>query len=193
LPQVCYNGIKKRNICARLCISCRTDRLPCFDREEVESIFMNIAFFLLPKNDVAYLNADDTVRQGLEKMRHYGYSAIPVIDDEGHYCGVISEGDFLWHFLSTPAHDPADVSMKRAEEERIASVARAHAYPPVSITEPIETLISRAADQNFVPVVDDLDIFIGIVTRRDIIRYYVGHDHAGAGLPGTASFGRVQR
>jgi len=32
-------------------------------------------------------------------------------------------------------------------------------------------LIERASSQNFVPVVDDKDTFIGIVTRRSIIKY----------------------
>ena len=35
----------------------------------------------------------------------------------------------------------------------------------------MEDLIERAAGQNFVPVVDDQEKFIGIITRRDIILY----------------------
>ena len=31
--------------------------------------------------------------------------------------------------------------------------------------------MSKAVNQNFVPVVDDKDIFIGIITRKDIIQY----------------------
>ena len=61
---------------------------------------MNIAYFLLPKNRVAYLYDDYTFRQGLEKMRHHGYTAIPVISRDGKYVGTVSEGDFLWRLLS---------------------------------------------------------------------------------------------
>ena len=60
---------------------------------------MNILFLLKPKCNVAYLNQSDTIRQGLEKMRHHGYTAIPVIDDNGIYVGTITEGDFLWNIL----------------------------------------------------------------------------------------------
>ena len=35
----------------------------------------------------------------------------------------------------------------------------------------MEDLIAVAADQNFVPVVDDKDDFIGIVTRSRILKY----------------------
>ena len=34
----------------------------------------------------------------------------------------------------------------------------------------MEELVNSAMKQNFIPVVDDLGSFIGIVTRRDIIR-----------------------
>ena len=57
---------------------------------------MNIAYFLLPKSNVAYLYDDYTFRQGLEKMRYHGYTAIPVITRNGTYVGTVSEGDFLW-------------------------------------------------------------------------------------------------
>ena len=61
---------------------------------------MNIASFLLPKAEVAYLRDDMTLRQGLEKLRRSGFTAIPVIDVEDRYVGVISVGDFLWNILA---------------------------------------------------------------------------------------------
>ena len=39
--------------------------------------------------------------------------------------------------------------------------------------EDLEDLISVAAEQNFVPVIDDKGDFIGIVTRSRILRYYL--------------------
>ena len=41
---------------------------------------MNIAYFLLPKNRIAYLYDDFTFRQGLEKMRNRGrnFSCLPL-------------------------------------------------------------------------------------------------------------------
>ena len=39
---------------------------------------------------------------------------------------------------------------------------------------PEDEILSRAYNQNFVPVVDDRDVFIGIIKRRDIIKYLAG-------------------
>ena len=75
------------------------------------ALSVNIAYFLLPKSRIAYLYDDFTFRQGLEKMRNRGYTAIPVITRDGRYVGTVSEGDFLWRLLDTD-----DPSMKKAEE-----------------------------------------------------------------------------
>ena len=42
---------------------------------------------------------------------------------------------------------------------------------PVNINCDIEDLVSLSMRQNFVPVVDDEGIFIGIIRRKDIIQY----------------------
>ena len=45
-------------------------------------------------------------------------------------------------------------------------------YPPVTISASIENLIIRAMETNFVPITDDRGMFIGIVTRRLIIKHF---------------------
>lgn len=80
---------------------------------------MNIAYFLLPKSRIAYLYDDFTIRQGLEKMRNRGYTAIPVITRDGRYVGTVSEGDFLWRLLSDGT-DPDH------EKGRVAACVRHH-------------------------------------------------------------------
>ena len=132
---------------------------------------MNIAYFLIPKNSVAYLYDDCTFRQGLEKMRHHGYTAIPVISKSGKYIGTVSEGDFLWNMLSAVDEANPSFSLKDLEKLKVRDILKP-ARPPVRIVVSMEELLSSAMTQNFVPVVDDLDNFIGIVTRRDIIRYF---------------------
>ena len=127
---------------------------------------MNIAYFLLPKSRIAYLYDDFTFRQGLEKMRNRGYTAIPVITRDGRYVGTVSEGDFLWRLLS----DGTDLTMKKAESLRVCDII-GNKYPAVRITVTMDALLESAMNQNFIPVVDDLDKFIGIVTRRAIIGY----------------------
>ena len=136
---------------------------------------MNIAYFLLPKGRVAYLYDDFTFRQGLEKMHHHGYTAIPVINRDGQYLGTVSEGDFLWQLLYR-AEDPQQTySMKDMEHLHVHDILKDNSYPAVRITVTMDELLDSAMNQNFIPVTDDFGSFIGIVTRKDIIRYFAEH------------------
>lgn len=135
---------------------------------------MGIASFLLPKAEVVYLRDDMTLRQGLEKLQRSGYTAIPVIDAEDRYVGVISEGDFLWNILERNEH-LEDMTLKRVERMAVRDILQNGKVQPARIDTAMETLIEQAMKQNFVPVIDDRNVFIGIVTRRDIIKYFVAH------------------
>lgn len=141
-------------------------------------IFMNIAFFLKPKVSVAFLYSDYTLRQALEKMRHYGYTAIPVINRDGKYVCTVSEGDFLWYFIDCIKSDE-EIDKKLIEDLPLTKVLRRDSYKPVKVTADIEELLTVAMNQNFVPVTDDLGSFIGIVTRRDIIKNLTDSDKKG--------------
>ncbi len=132
---------------------------------------MNIAHFLIPKHTVAYLYDDFTFRQGLEKMRHHGYTAIPVISRSGLYQGTVSEGDFLWRLLPSADAQRA-FSMQEMEYLHVADILHKELYPAVDIRATMQDLLQSAMKQNFTPVVDDLGSFIGIVTLKDIIRYF---------------------
>ena len=133
---------------------------------------MNIALFLQPKAEVTYLRDDMTLRQGLEKLRRSGYTAVPVIDAEDRYVGVCSEGDFLWNILERN-DNLADMTMKRVEDMAVRDILQGGKVRAACIDTAMETLIEQAKHQNFVPVVDDRNVFIGIVTRSDIIKYFV--------------------
>jgi len=128
---------------------------------------MNIAFFLIPKNEVIYMPANSTMRQALEKMEYHSYTAIPLIDERGKYVGTITEGDLLWKMKNTPGLTFADT-----EQVMIKEIALRMNNTTVRVNTQMEGLISLAIVQNFVPVVDDSEIFIGIIRRREIIEYY---------------------
>lgn len=127
---------------------------------------MNVAFFLTPKSQSAYIENDDTFRQGLEKMRHHGYTAIPVLDKEGKYVGTLSEGDFLWHII-----DIGGASLEECEELRVADILKPDRNPPVRITARVSELMEQLLTRNFLPVTDDSGAFIGIVTRQRVLGY----------------------
>ena len=126
----------------------------------------NVLFFLTPKAMCAFLYDDFTIRQALEKMEGAGYAALPILNKRGEYRGTITEGDLLWAMKNLCYMD-----MRQAESRKIMEITRRKDNLSVRVTANMYDLIQRASTQNFVPVVDDKDAFIGIVTRRAIIKY----------------------
>ena len=127
---------------------------------------MNILFFLTPKDAVSYINDDDSLRQVVEKMEYHGYSAIPILSKEGKYIGTVTEGDLLWYLKQN--NFPGKYEQ---ESISIMNVERRRDNAAINIQETMEGLFDKVTNQNFVPVVDDQNVFIGIITRKDIILY----------------------
>lgn len=130
-------------------------------------LWMNILLFLTPKNQVAFLHNNCTLRQALEKMEFHHYTAIPMIDCKGEYVGTLTEGDLLWSIKKN-----FSLNFKQAENFPIMKVQRHHHVKAVKATTHMEDLINTVLNQNYVPVVDDRNVFIGIITRKRIIQYF---------------------
>lgn len=128
---------------------------------------MNIAFFLTPKADVAWVRTTSTVRQAIERMEHHTYTAVPLLTPEGRYAGTLTEGDLLWFMKQHPS-----IRFEDTEDIPLAAVSRRLDMRPIRIDAEIEQLLAMVLDQNFVPVVDDREIFIGIVRRRSIMAFF---------------------
>ena len=126
----------------------------------------NILFFLTPKAMCAFVRDDYTVRQALEKMESAGYAALPILSRQGEYKGTLTEGDLLWALKNI-----CNMDMRQAQTHRIMELSRRKDNVPVRVTTSMHDLIERATHQNFVPVVDDKGAFIGIITRKAIIKY----------------------
>ena len=126
----------------------------------------NILFFLTPKAMCAFLHDDDTLRQALEKMEVAGYAALPILNKHGEYRGTLTEGDLLWALKNM-----CNMDMRQAEVRRIMEISHRRHNLAVPVTANMHDLIERAGSQNFIPVVDDKDTFIGIITRSAIVKY----------------------
>lgn len=123
---------------------------------------MNVLGMLKPKYSTTYLEECDSLREGLTIMKASGYTAVPVIDRAGRYVGTVSEGDFLWHMLEHGEESLDSYQIKQVMKKGRMKAAREE--------NDVETLIEYALFQNFVPMVDDRNCYIGIITRRDIIQ-----------------------
>ena len=115
---------------------------------------------------MAFIYNDFTLRQTLEKMEHHRYSSIPILNRKGEYVGTITEGDLLWGIKNA-----YNLSMEQAEDMPVMSLPRKRDNSPVRVDTTMDDLVFASMQQNFVPVIDDKNSFIGIIKRKDIIQY----------------------
>lgn len=125
----------------------------------------NVLFYLIPKSQVVYLTIDMTIRQTLEKMKFHRYSSVPVINNEGEYVWTVTEGDILWYLIENNVSD-----LEKLEDHLLKDIVRKRNNDAININYNQKELVNLAINQNFVPVVDDQKKFIGIVTRKTIIK-----------------------
>ncbi|MGN0642184.1 MAG: CBS domain-containing protein [Huintestinicola sp.] len=130
---------------------------------------MNTAMLLKPKTMVSYIYADLTAADGLKEFISGGYTAVPVIDREGIYMGVVSERDFLYRMLDTKS-----VELDCGEGLTVGDLINNQRFDSVAIDADMDEVFSKIIDQNFVPVVDSRGSFSGIVTRKDVLMYLHG-------------------
>lgn len=127
---------------------------------------MNILFFLTPKSDVVYIDEDESLHEALDKLERHRYAAVPIINRQGQYVGTLTEGDLLWYIRNQP-----EMKFREADRIQVTEVPRRSDNTPVRVDSRMEDLLDKAINQNFVPVLDDQKSFIGIVTRKDIMKY----------------------
>lgn len=119
-----------------------------------------------PKRFTAFLNENMTVRQAIEVFDVHKYTVIPVIDDDGHYVGTVSAGDLLRHMKNVLHFD-----FKEAEKTPVKDVEKYRSYQTLKVDSLLPEFFALSLEQNFVPVIDDQGTYIGIITRKEIIKF----------------------
>ena len=127
---------------------------------------MNILFCLTPKSDVDYVMEDASLFKTLQTMEKRNHSAIPIISKKGRYIGTITSGDILGCIK-----DNFNLSLKESADFPVRNIHRIRDNKAVSANAKMEDIVDVILTQNFVPVVDDDENFIGIITRKEIINW----------------------
>ncbi len=129
----------------------------------------NILALLTPKNQLVYLEHNMTLRQAIEKMRVHRFTVIPVIDSEtGVYVGSVAEGDLLYNLIKEET-----ISIRDLEDKYVTDIIRPKFMPAMKVDTSLKELVDLITIQNYVPIVDDRGILMGIVTRKSAMKYLI--------------------
>ncbi len=120
--------------------------------------------FLTPKAEVAYLEDDFTLRMAIEKMTFHHFSEIPVLNKEGKYVRSLSQADILLYLASNK-----DLNVENCNKIPLSAVSSFHPLKTLKGDSDVYDAISILSQQNFIPLVDDNNVFIGLVRRSKVL------------------------
>ena len=126
---------------------------------------MNVINLMSLKSQVTYVKASVSVPMALGIMRNSGFSAIAVLEDDGSYVGIATERDFLYSMVDGTAVD------EEGHPKRVGDIA--DRVEAVTIDCDTMDVVTRAINEEFVPVVDGRGMFMGLVTRKKVINYLI--------------------
>ncbi|POX57265.1 inosine-5'-monophosphate dehydrogenase [Streptomyces sp. Ru71] len=112
-------------------------------------------------------------------------TALPVVDGLGHPVGVVSEADVLRTIAARP--DPAGLplgshgnggrpAVDRVTAEVLMTAPAVCARPEWTVVEAARVM--EASGVKRLPVVDETDALVGIVSRGDLLRVFLRRDDA---------------
>jgi CBS domain-containing protein len=151
------------------------------------------------ETDVQTVADDDDVADVFKKFARYPFSGFPVVDEDDHVVGVVTESDLvdlfepddetLWIPIGLPpfvdtltyqvkapwADLDLGVDMVRNADRPVSEVMStdvATVTPDSDVDAVLDMLAGEAPDINRVPVVDDDGRIVGIIARQDVIRAF---------------------
>lgn len=122
---------------------------------------------IIPKNKVEFIYNDITVGDALRKIGKKRFAMVPVLERiSERYIYSLSASDILYEILKKG-------DIEACKNQPLSSVAIDRLVVPCQKDTEILALADLAISQNFVPIVDNKGTFLGIVTRRAILDYFI--------------------
>ena len=129
----------------------------------------------MSKNPVT-VKPEDGLKDAIWKMEHGHFRHLPVVDDKGKLIGILSDRDVRLIQPSSLFNNKEDVAVQLWS----IAVQQAAVFDPVRVKP--ETTLKEAAGTMLrwhvggLPVVDDHEIPVGMITYTDILREFVGRE-----------------
>ena len=120
--------------------------------------------FLIEAENVATVLYTHPLEHALLVLTNVGYSKIPVLDSEDHLVGLLSLADIMRAISGLTGFD-----MNLLETLTVADVMEVN-VTTIQQNEGLEVLLRRLVNEPFLPYVTTENVFLGIYTRKTILK-----------------------
>ena len=109
----------------------------------------------------ATVQSDSTLRDAAEQILTTGLESLPVVDESGQFVGLIVQAALIRELLNCGSSHP-----------NVAPIVSQH-VDSARLTASLDSILPlfRSAGITMIPVVDEDDCPVGLIHRRDVIRY----------------------
>ena len=126
----------------------------------------NADHYLIPADVVANVQTDNNLYHAFLVLTKVKYSKIPVLDHGGHFEGLVSLPLITEQMLGFDQLNTEILLQKCVRDVMVTQVKT------VRDVDDVEETLHLMIDNPFVPVVDEQQIFQGIVTRREFMKSF---------------------
>lgn len=120
--------------------------------------------YIISSEKVAHVQMGNSAEHALLVLTKTGYSAIPVLDMKYRFRGLINAQRITDSILGMN-----HIEYERLPEIKVEQVMET-GLPLIKINEKFQKALDLLIDQNFLCVVDEEEMFMGILTRRVVLK-----------------------
>jgi len=131
-----------------------------------DMLLRNADHYLIPADIVSVVQADNNLYHAFLVLTKIKYSKIPVLDNDGHFEGLVSLPLITEQMLGFD-----QLNTEILMQMRVSDVMETRVKTVTSVGD-VETTLHLMINDPFVPVVDADGIFQGIITRREFMKSF---------------------
>lgn len=125
---------------------------------------LSISDFLISSEKVAHVQSGNNAEHALLVLTKTGYSSIPVLDMKYRFIGLLSTGKIIESILGLERIEYEKLENIKVDEVMDQDVAY------LKVTDSFQRALDLVINHAFLCVVDEEDTFVGILTRRVILK-----------------------
>ena len=119
---------------------------------------------VIPAEMVATVNENNNLQHVFLVLTKIKYSKIPVLDNDNHFKGLISLSMITDQMLTNEGVDG-----NKLDSILVKNVMQTEVHA-IYERENLEVILRYLVDENFLPYINEDDVFMGIITRREILK-----------------------
>ena len=127
-------------------------------------VFDESCHILMEADNVAHVLGNHSVMHAAIVLGQISYSRIPVLDEENHFLGTIALSNIIQPMFETSEMDARNINHLKVKD--VMDKENIVIHTPINHEEVLHKMVNA----NFLPVLDEENYFLGIITRQSILK-----------------------